>query len=147
MPSKIRPGRNIRSTGLPVDEECEAVIVTPYRFNNTSQEWEPETAGGGSSDLDSAREITLKELRDKTPDLTGAWDYLGGANGNINIPAGRRVIGIAAHSSAGGSLSINGGAAVPIPPNVGLAIQPVGNLVAPSISFIGTDSFFVEHIA
>jgi hypothetical protein len=39
----------------------------------------------------------------------GSWGYVAGVSGTVVIAAGRRVLGIAAYSSAGGTLTINGG--------------------------------------
>jgi hypothetical protein len=78
--------------------------------------------------------------------LTGTWGYLAGSSGTATVPAGGKVLGIAAHATTAGSLTINGGASVPVPANVGAALTPNGNLVAPSIVFSGTDSYFVEYV-
>lgn len=37
----IRPGHNSRSNGLPVDDEAEAAIVTPYLWDDGGEEWLP----------------------------------------------------------------------------------------------------------
>jgi hypothetical protein len=90
-----------------------------------------------------AKDATLTA---RLPVLAGAWDYQAEASGTITVAANRRVIGIAAHSTIGGSLTINSGASIPIPANSGISIGPVGNLVAPVLVFTGTDSAFVESI-
>jgi hypothetical protein len=64
----------------------------------------------------------------------------------VNVPAGGQVLGITCHSTAGGSVQVNGGDTVPVPANVGLDIAPRGNLVAPTIVFTSTDSYFVEFV-
>lgn len=79
--------------------------------------------------------------------MCGTWAYYAGASGTAAVSAGQRVIGIAAHSTAGGSMAINGGASVPIPANCGIAIAPFGNLIAPTLVFTGTDSYFVEVVS
>lgn len=89
---------------------------------------------------------TANPLKAQITSTTGAWAYQAGASGTATIPAGGKVIGIAAHATTAGSFTINGGASVPIPANAGVALQPVGNLVAPSIVFTGTDSYFVEYV-
>lgn len=78
---------------------------------------------------------------------TGTWSYYGGSVGTVAVSAGQRVIGIAAHATTAGSMSINGGASVPIPANSSLDWEPHGNLVAPSITFTGTDSYVVEVVS
>ncbi len=86
-------------------------------------------------------------LAGKVPDEEGSWDYSAGASGTVNIPAGRRVLGIAATGgTAAASLTINGGASVPIPANMSVEFAPRGNLVAPTLVFTSTASFLVEHV-
>lgn len=77
----------------------------------------------------------------------GTWAYYGGAAGTITVAAGQRVLSISCHSTTGGTLTINGGASIPVPANVGFAINPLGNLVAPVIVYSGTDSYFVEVVS
>lgn len=83
---------------------------------------------------------------DKDPDLTGTWGYAAGADGTETLTGDKRVIGIAAHATSAGSFTINGGDSVPIPANSSIEIQPIANLVDPTIIFVGTDSFFVEWV-
>lgn len=77
----------------------------------------------------------------------GTWSYYSGTFGTVTVASGQRVLGIGCHSTAGGSIVINAGASVPVPANVGIGIEPNGNLVAPVIVFTGTDSFFVEVVS
>lgn len=76
----------------------------------------------------------------------GAWSYLGGISGTVVIAAGKRVLSISCHSTTGGTLQINGGDMIPVPANVGFAINPLGNLVAPTIIYTNTDSYFIETV-
>jgi len=78
---------------------------------------------------------------------TGTWAYYAGSSGTVTVSAGQRVIGIAAHATTAGSMSINSGNSVPIPANVGLEWQPMGNLTAPTIVFTGTDLYVVEVVS
>lgn len=59
------------------------------------------------------------------------------------MAAGCAVLGIAAQGT--GSLTINGGQSVPISGSFSLA--PEGLLIAPTIVFTGTTSYFVETVA
>ena len=77
----------------------------------------------------------------------GTWGYVAGVSGTVNIAANRRVIGISAYATVAGSLTINGGDSVPIAAGRTLTIEPKGNLVAPTIVFTGTSSYFVESVA
>lgn len=81
------------------------------------------------------------------PNLTGAWAYAGGTSGIVTISGGRRVLSINAIATSGaGTVQINGGDIVPIPQDAALNIAPLGNLIDPTIDFVGTDSYFVEHV-
>lgn len=77
----------------------------------------------------------------------GTWGYASGVSGTPTIGAGKRVIGISAHSTVGGSFTINGGNTITVPANVSVNINPLGNLVNPTIVFTSTDTFFVEFVS
>jgi hypothetical protein len=85
-------------------------------------------------------------LVDRIPDLVGTWGYYAGAAGTVVVAAGRRVIGIAAHATVAGSMTVDGGASIPIPANTGITFAPQGNLIAPTIVFTSTDSYVVETL-
>ncbi len=77
----------------------------------------------------------------------GAWDYRAGIAGTVVVPAGARVIGIAASAGAGaGSVVINGGNAFPVAINSAVSITPLGNVTGATIIFDSTDSYFVEFV-
>jgi hypothetical protein len=82
----------------------------------------------------------------KTPDLSGTWGYAAGTAATEALIGSKRVIGIAAHATTAGSFTINGGASIPVPANSSIEIQPIANLVDPTVIFTGTDSYFIEHI-
>lgn len=90
---------------------------------------------------------TVYRQRVELPALTGTWSYYAGASGTVVVSAGQRVIGIAAHATTAGTLTINGGQSVPIPAGSGIAIAPFGNLTAPTLVLTGTDSYFVETVS
>ena len=98
----------------------------------------PVTVTGGSNSS-SPISITYPGL--------GTWQYYSGISGTVVVSALERVIGIAAHSTAGGTVTINGGSAVTLPANVAIVIEPQGNLTAPTIVFTGTDTYFVEVVS
>ncbi len=78
--------------------------------------------------------------------LVGTWNYYSGVSGTVNISAGQRVLGITAYSTAGGSLTINGGSSIIIPSNTALVFNPLGNLTAPTLVFSSTVSYVVEVV-
>lgn len=77
----------------------------------------------------------------------GTWSYYGGTAGTVVVTAGQRVLSVSCHSTTGGTLQINGGQVIPVPANVGFAINPLGNLIAPTITYTGTDSYFIEVVS
>lgn len=74
------------------------------------------------------------------------WGYKAGVSGSPSIPSLARVIGVTAHCTIAGSMTINGGDSIPIPANVGYAFTPQGALVGPTIVLTGTDSYLVEYL-
>ena len=76
----------------------------------------------------------------------GVWSYYAGVSGAVVVTTGQRVIGIGCHSTLGGSFTINGGPSIPIPANISINVEPLGNVVAPTIVFNSTDSYFIEVV-
>lgn len=78
----------------------------------------------------------------------GSFAYFAGTAGTVTVPKGGKVIKIITGSTAGGSLTINGGASIPV-----LAAQPLkiddldDTLVHPVLVFTGTNSYYVEYLA
>lgn len=77
----------------------------------------------------------------------GTWAYYAGDNGTVVVADGQRVLGIACHAATAGSFTINGGDSIFIPPGVSVNISPLANLVAPTIVFVSTDSYFIEVVS
>lgn len=95
--------------------------------------------------------LTETELRTVVPDEEGVWDYAAGTSGTVNVPANGRVIGIAAAAtSAGATVTIDGGDAIPIPFATGVVsfvdVAPRANVIAPVVDFFATASFLVEWL-
>lgn len=86
--------------------------------------------------------------------MQGKFIYYAGAAGTVTLPAGATVKQIIAHSSAGGTVTIFGGTAVPVIAGTGVAFRfNHDNAVAAETSsggativFSGTDSYYVETI-
>lgn len=104
--------------------------------------------GGGAVSFSESGVNQFRSLfAEFMPDLTGTWAYYAGVSGTVNVTAGQRVVGIAAFSTAGGTVAINGGSAIPIAAGTGWQLSPTGQLVAPTIVFTGTSSYTVETLA
>lgn len=98
-------------------------------------------------------QATLESLDGKLSDVSGVWGYKGGVSGSVSVPAGGKVLQISAVAlESAGTVQINGGDIVPVPygatdkVSCDLGIEPRGNLVAPTIVFTGTKSYFVEYV-
>ena len=76
----------------------------------------------------------------------GTWGYNAGVSGTVTLTGTKKIIGIAAHATTAGSMTINGGNSIPIPANVGIQFSPIGTIVDPTIVFSGTDSYIIEHL-
>lgn len=85
-------------------------------------------------------------------DLVGTWGYSAGASGTVTIAAGAKVIQIIVHSTAAGTMTIFGGASIPIIATAQpVAFRFIHTLVqataaAQTIVFTGTDSYFIEWV-
>jgi len=77
----------------------------------------------------------------------GTWSYYAGASGTVTVTAGQRVLGIAAHATNAGTVTINGGPTVILPAGVSWELEPLGNLVAPTVVFTNTDTYFIEVVS
>jgi hypothetical protein len=78
----------------------------------------------------------------------GTWGYKSGSSGTVNsLPATAHVLGITATGgTSAASFTINGGDTITIPANMSIDIAPKGNLVAPTIVFTSTVSYFIEYV-
>lgn len=95
----------------------------------------------------AATETSLSGVKSDLDKVVGTWAYYAGTSGTVNVTSGQRVLGISAHSTLGGTMTINGGQTITVPANVSLVITPVGNLTAPTVVFTGTDTYFIEVVS
>lgn len=98
----------------------------------------PDTSGLTDAEL---RATPIHVIVDS--ELTGVPAYQAMASGTINVPAGAKVTVISAHSSAGGTLQIGGGASIPIPATVGFTDDRTPFVGPLAIVGTGTDSMYV----
>lgn len=99
----------------------------------------------GSLDVDITNTVPVTETN---VDLNfGTWAYYAGVSGTVTISSGQRILSITAHSTIGGTITINGGATITLPPNTAFTDNPLGNLTAPTIVFTNTDAYFVEVVS
>jgi len=86
--------------------------------------------------------------------VQGKFIYYAGASGTVALPPGATVKQIIVHSTAGGTVTIFGGTAIPIIAATGVALRFIhDHCVAKEtasnnadIVFTGTDSYYVETI-
>lgn len=78
--------------------------------------------------------------------------YAAGASGTVTLPSGAVLIKVLCRSSAGGTLTIFGGASIPIIANAAsfdLDLKHanfVAQGTANTLVFTGTDSYFVHYV-
>lgn len=109
---------------------------------------DPETPDGRVRVLTDVPGQTEKGLVVRTVNRQeGAWNYAAGIQGTPTLPEGARIIQIAlAAGLTPASMTINGGDSITVPANQALTIEPKGNLVAPTLIFTSTASYFVEFV-
>lgn len=129
-------------------ERLETVLRSTGRTNFGGASPSNLTVRGPLTDTElraTAVPVSVATITDRLPDLVGVWSYYAGTAGTVNVAAGGRVIGIAAHAGAiAGTVTIAGGSSIPVPANTSVAFSPQGNLVAPQIVLTNTDSYVVE---
>lgn len=83
----------------------------------------------------------------------GNWAYAAGTSGTVTLPEGATVLQIAAHSTAGGTVVIFGGATITITATFDFVRHPVEPSMmvartgsADEIVFTGTTSYYVEYV-
>lgn len=95
----------------------------------------PESSSDGTTSVDIVAAPSI-----------GTWNYYAGVSGTVMVGAGQRVLAVCAYSLAGGTVVINGGDTIPVPPGVACNLTPVGNVTAPTVVFTSTDSYFIEVV-
>lgn len=79
-------------------------------------------------------------------ELRGKWGYVAGTSGTASLPKGVQVISIYMAGS-GGSMTINGGDSIVMPATNAFQINFRHLLlVAPTLVFSSTSSYFVEYV-
>lgn len=77
-----------------------------------------------------------------------ASTYFAGVSGSITIPVTSEIVSLACHCTTAGSLTIVGGATIPVPANSQFAETcfdaPYVGVGAGSVVFTGTDSYYVR---
>lgn len=89
-------------------------------------------------------------------ELQGEWTYQAGASGTFTVPSGARVLSViasAATGGGGGTLTIFGGASIPIGAGETKELRFLHALCIPkpgvggtAIVATGTDSVFIEQV-
>jgi hypothetical protein len=104
--------------------------------------------GAATSANQTTGNTSLSSLDGKIPDESGSWGYNSGTSGTLNVAANKRILQItaAAQSLTGASMTVNGGQTITIPAGSSVTITPKANLVAPTIVFTSTASYFVEFV-
>lgn len=87
-------------------------------------------------------------------ELNGTPGYLAGSSGTATVPPGASVLQVIATATAGGAtLSIFGGASIPVPAGAPLILdfhhrlfQAIGTGASAQIATSGTASYFIHYV-
>lgn len=133
---------------LIIDLETSGITIGNVQIVNTSSGNTAKVDSEGDLQVDvnnfPANQAVTEANLDKN---FGTWSYYAGVSGTVTVAGGQRVLGIGTHASSAGSFTINGGNSIPVPAGVAVNINPLANVVAPTIVFTGTDSYFVEVVS
>lgn len=89
----------------------------------------------------SAQVVEVKGLPSGTP------SYEAGTSGTVSVPDGALVVGMTAHTTTGGTLTIDGGDSIPIPAN-SVFVDDLPLWAGPlDLIFTGTDSYYVRWVS
>lgn len=137
----------LRASPVPVSGTVTANQGGTWNINNITGTVSLPTGAATAANQTTAN-ASLSSLDAKMPDESGAWGYNAGTTGTLNVAANKRILAISATAPAltGGSMTINGGQTITIPAGTSITITPKANLVAPTVVFTGTASYFVEFI-
>lgn len=120
--------------------------VATYVWDTTNLVWVKATqasGGGGGGSVTVTNFPAVQPVQETTNPLRGTSSYFAGTSGTVAIPAGARVVSIAAHATSASSVTIFGGASIPIPAGNGFSDGYSGFVGAGNIVFTGTDSYYV----
>lgn len=79
--------------------------------------------------------------------MTGTYGYVAGATGTVTLPVNSAVLSMAAFAAgSSGSVTINGGNTIIVPPDGVVQSSPNGNLFSAVYVFTNTTAYFVEYI-
>jgi hypothetical protein len=141
---------SVAKEGSPSIEMYDAIVRALERLDFRLQAPPSQGYIGGSVNLQAGQTVGITGPVTVSSTFqsnqAGTWAYYAGVSGTVNVTAGQRVLGIAAHATTAGSMTINGGASVPIPAGTGIQFTPMGNLVAPAVVLTGTDSYVIEVV-
>jgi len=89
-------------------------------------------------------------------DLIGTWGYAAGVTGTVTIPKGARVLQIIVHATSAGTMTIFGGASIPIIAGEVSTFRFLHGLLtsgnntttsgSQNIVLASTDQYFVEYV-
>lgn len=76
----------------------------------------------------------------------GTPAYAAGVAATVSVPAGAQVTMISAHATTAATITIGGGATIPLPANMGFADGSTPYVGPLAIVFTGTDSHYVAWV-
>lgn len=77
---------------------------------------------------------------------SGDWDYIAGTGGGTESITGRMVGSFFFANKFSGTVTIDGGNTITIRKNVGISINPKGNLLSPTIVMSSSIDYMIEFV-
>lgn len=77
---------------------------------------------------------------------SGDWDYVSGTGGGTEVVVGRMVGSFFFANAADGTITIDGGSTITVRAGCGIAINPKGNLLNPTIVMSGSVDYMIEYV-
>lgn len=101
-------------------------------------------SGGSGSAVQKVHTLgTVGEIDAKE---SGTWDYVSGTGGGTEVISGRVVGAFFYAHNAAGTVQIDGGSLVQIRRNIGITLNPKGNLLNPTIVMSGSIDYMIEYV-
>lgn len=86
-------------------------------------------------------DVVLAEFSNKN---YPSWTYMSGSAGTAVVAANHIFVNLSAYAATGGTVTINGGSPIIIPAGVSFSLSPRCPIIAPTIVFSNTSTYFIE---
>lgn len=100
--------------------------------------------GGSGSNIQKVAVVGTGGVLDAKE--SGDWDYVAGTGGGTEIITGRVVGSVFFANTVDGTVTIDGGDTITVRTNVGISINPKGNLTSPVIVMSSSIDYVIEFV-